>query len=80
MTCFFAKIERNSGKNLQRSYLQNQKHFLELLLHFWNLHKILSILSRRDDIDKFNISGVIDSEICSYLNARKVLFLNILWR
>ena len=80
MTCFFAKIERNSGKNLQRSYLQNQKHFLELLLHFWNLHKILSILRRRDDIDKLNISGVIDSETCGYLNARKLLFLNILWR
>ena len=33
--------------NFKRSYLQKYKHFLEILLHFQNLHKILSILKNK---------------------------------
>ena len=47
MTCILLIIERISRNKLQRNYLQNQKHFPELLLHFWNLNKILSILKRK---------------------------------
>ena len=45
-TPFGVIIERNSCKKFQCNYLQNQKYFLELLLHFLNLHKILSILKK----------------------------------
>ena len=40
-------MTRNSSNKFQRNYLQNQKHFLKLSLHFWNLHKILSILKKK---------------------------------
>ena len=39
-------IERNSRKKFQRNYLENQKHFLELVLHFLNLYKILGIFKK----------------------------------
>ena len=29
------------------NYLKNEKHFLNFLLHFWNLHQILNILKKK---------------------------------
>ena len=46
MTCILVMIERNSRNKFHRNYLQNEKHVLELLFHFWNLPKILSILRK----------------------------------
>ena len=46
MTCILLITERNSHSKFQWNYFQNQKHFLELSLRFWNLHKILSILKK----------------------------------
>ena len=80
MTCIFLIIERNSRNKFQRNYLQNQNHFIKVLLDFWNLHIILRIFFKKDDLDNFNISGVIDSEKCGYLNAQKLLFQNTLWK
>ena len=39
--------ERNSRKKVNHNYLGNQEHFFEVLLHFWNLHKILSVLKKK---------------------------------
>ena len=72
ITCVLVTIDRNSRNKFQRNYLQNQKHFLEFLLHFWNLQKILSILEKRMTFHNFNISGVIESEKCGYLNLDAV--------
>ena len=44
ITCFLVIIERNSRNKFQPNYLQNRKHFLIVLLHFWKLHKNFSIL------------------------------------
>ena len=46
ITCILVMIERNSCNKFQRNYLQHQKYFLELLLNFWKLHKISSILKK----------------------------------
>ena len=47
ITCIVVIIERNSSNKFQRSYLENKNYFLKLLLHFWNLHKILKILKTK---------------------------------
>ena len=46
-TCILLIVERNSCKELKRNYLKNQKQVLKVLLHFWNLQKILHILKKR---------------------------------
>ena len=33
-------------KQVKCNYLKNQKFFVDILLHFWNVHKILSILEK----------------------------------
>ena len=35
---------------------------------------------RKDQLHAFNISGVMDSGQCGYLNAQKLLFQNTLWK
>ena len=35
---------------------------------------------KKDDLDHFNISRVIDSKTCGSLNSRKLLFQNPFWR
>ena len=37
----------NSRNKFKRNYLQNQNHFLKVLLHFWNFHKILCFLKKK---------------------------------
>ena len=71
-------MDENSPKKFQRIYLQNQKHILELLLNFRNLHKILKILEKKDHRHTFNISRVTDNEKCGSLNAQRILFQNTL--
>ena len=48
ITCILVIIERNFRNKLKRSSLPNQKYFLEMLLHFSNLHKILSIFKKKN--------------------------------
>ena len=58
----------------KRHYLQNGKHFLEFLFHFWNLHKILRILKKKDQLYSLNILEIIQYQKCRYLNAWKLQF------
>ena len=46
ITCIVAVVERNSRNQFKRNYLKNQKIFLKVLLHFWNLHAIMHILKK----------------------------------
>ena len=47
ITSILVKIERNSRKKFSRNYLQNRKHFLQVLLHFWNLHKVSTMFLKK---------------------------------
>ena len=40
MTCIPAAICRIVCKNFKRFYIKNARHFLDILFHFWNVHKI----------------------------------------
>ena len=44
-------------------------HFPEFLLHFRNLHKMLIILEKKDELHSLNISEVIDPDKCGYVNS-----------
>ena len=70
--------EKNLRNVFHCYYLKNRKHFREFLLHFWDLHKVLSILKKKNHLYKLNISEVIHSEKYGYLNDRKLLFQNTL--
>ena len=43
-TCW---ISRN---NLKRYYLKNKRHFVDFLLHFWNVHLIYKIKKKKMSI------------------------------
>ena len=43
-------------------------------MYFRHLTKSLCILLKKDQLHRLNISELIDSEKCGYLNAWKVLF------
>ena len=59
---------------LKRHYLNNCNHSLKRFFLFLNLHKILQIFRKKDQLDRLNILQVIESDKCGYLNARKLLF------
>ena len=40
-------ICRISSNNFKRSYLRNEKLFLDFLLHFWNIHQVLNTLIKK---------------------------------
>ena len=46
MTSFLFFIGRIHGKQFECNYLRNKKLFLNLLLHFWNLHQFLDFLKK----------------------------------
>ena len=41
------RIVRICGFLFKSSYLQNKKHFLGFLFHWWNLHQILNIFKKK---------------------------------
>ena len=47
MTSIPAAICRIFYNNFKRRYIKNGKPFLDFLMHFWNVHKILNILNKR---------------------------------
>ena len=59
-------ISRNKFK---RHYLKNKKHFLDFLLHFWNVHEIQNILKKKDEYPSLIISEIMDCERSGYLNV-----------
>ena len=76
ITCILVIIKRNSRNKFTRNSQKNEKSFLQFLLHFWNLDEIFIYLENKDQLDSVNISEVMDSAKCSYLNAKKELFQN----
>ena len=60
------KIYRN---NFKRHYPINKKLFLNFLLHWWNVHKIESILKKKDEYPCLIISEIIEAERRGYLNV-----------
>ena len=44
MTNILFKIARICHSQFKWNYLENEKHFLNFLFHFWTLHQILNIL------------------------------------
>ena len=78
ITCILLISERKSSNKIKRNSVKNQKQFLKSVLHFSNLHEILLIWKKKYQCDSSNILEVIDSEKCSCLNAKKLLFQNTL--
>ena len=58
---------------------QNQKHFLNFFLHFWNLPKIWNTLNKIDEPRKLFVSEIIDCKNRGYLNATKSPVSEHLW-
>ena len=57
----------------KRHYLKNQKRFLKFSLGFCSPKKSSTFSKKKDQLHSLNISEVIDSEKCGYLNAEKLL-------
>ena len=47
MTSIPVAISRFSGKNFKRFYLKKKTHFVDFLLHIWNVHEIYKILKKK---------------------------------
>ena len=60
---------RISRIKFKHHYLKNKKHFLDFLLHFWNVHEIQNILKRKDEYPSLIISEIMDCERGGYLNV-----------
>ena len=39
-----------SRHKFKRTYIKNKRLFLEVLLHFWNVHEIYNILEKKKSI------------------------------
>ena len=67
---FSSLLEKNFRNVFKRHYIKNEIIYISTqnFEHF----------QKKDQLHSFNISEVIDSEKCGYLNARKLLFQNTL--
>ena len=54
---------------LKQHYLKNKRLFLDVLLHFWNLHEIWNILKKKDEYPGLIILEMMDFERGGYLNV-----------
>ena len=68
MTSIPEAICRIYRNNLKRYYLRNKRIFLDFLLHFWNVDKILSIFKKKKECPSVIISEIIDAERRVYLH------------
>ena len=50
MTSIPAAIGRIYSNIFKRHYLRDKRLFLDFLLHFWNVHEILSIFKKKMSI------------------------------
>ena len=62
-----------SYNNLKRLYLKKECLFLDILLHFWNVHEIYNILKKKEEYPSLIINEIIASERDVYLSVWKVL-------
>ena len=76
MPIIFAIIVEIYRNQFKRIYLKKQKLFLDILLHFWNLNKILNIVKKKLEPHNLSISKIIQSHKCGCLNVKQVLFRN----
>ena len=67
MTSTPTAICRIFRNNFKRHYLRNKRFFLDLLLHFWNVHEISSIFKEKKEYASVIISEIIDAERRVYL-------------
>ena len=69
MTSIPAAICRIYSNIFKHHYLRNKRLFLDFLLHFWNVHEILSIFKKKDEYPSLIISEIIDAQRRGYLNV-----------
>ena len=69
MTSIPAVICRIYSNNFQRHYLKNERLFPNFLLHFWNVHEILSIFKKKDEYPSLIISEINEAKRRGYLNV-----------
>ena len=69
MTSIPAAICGIYRNNFKRHYPKNQRLFLDLLLHFWNVHEIWSFLKKKDEYPSLIIPETIDAKRRGYLNV-----------
>ena len=65
MTSILLTIGRISCKNIKSSYLQNQKRFLDFVIHM----RIASILKKNDQSHSLSVFEIINYERGGYLNV-----------
>ena len=70
------KFPRQVEAQLSSKPITFFKIFIAFLKSTWNF----AHFEKRVQLHSFNISEVVDSEECDYLNARKLLFQNALWK
>ena len=68
MQGIMALIRRISRNQVKCNHIRNQKLFVNYILQFWKLHKILNIREKKDVPGSKNISRITDSERCDGLN------------
>ena len=56
---YFFRIVTNCGNQFKCNHLKNKKIFLNVLLHYWNLHSILNFV-KKDDPQSLYISKITD--------------------
>ena len=59
-------ISRNKFK---RHYLKKKRLFVDILLHFWNVHAYLEHFEKKDEYPSLIISEIMDCERGGYLNV-----------
>ena len=69
MTGIAAAISRIYSNNFKRHYLRNKRLFLDILLHFRNVHEVWSIFKKKYEYPSEIISEIIDAKIRGYLNV-----------
>ena len=62
MTSILFLTETISRNQFESNYLKNEKLFLEFFLHFRNLHEILNIFKKKDDLHSWFISEITHSK------------------
>ena len=69
MTSIPVGICRIYSNNFKLHYLKNKSLFLDLVLHFWNVHEVSIIFKKKDEYPILIISEIIDAERRGYLSV-----------
>ena len=69
MTSIPVAICRFSDNNFKRIYLKKERIFVDLWLHFWNVHEMQNILKKKEEYPSLIITEIIRSERDVYLSV-----------